>query len=89
MVGRKTWLFLGSNSGATANVTCVTLYASCIKPGVEPEQYFREVLTVLPVWPQTKVLELAPLYWAETRARPETQQLLKKMSLIDYKTLAA
>ncbi len=76
VVGRKNWLFCGSDSGATWAATAVSLIASCEMHGVEPWAYLRDVLTLLPAWDQTRVIELAPHRWGATAARPETQALL-------------
>ena len=41
---------------------------------LDPEPYFCEIIKVLPYWPRDRYLELAPKYWAVTRARiPATQ----------------
>jgi hypothetical protein len=34
-----------------------------------PEQYLEEVMRVLPHWPDSRYLELAPNNWARTRAK--------------------
>ena len=74
-VGRKNWLFLGSNDGAEVNTTFATLIASCHMHGLEPEAYLRELLCVLPDWPKRRILELAPCNWNETRQKAEAQEL--------------
>ena len=76
-VGRKNWLFVGSDDGAEVNTTFATLVASCRLQGIEPEAYLRDVLTLLPRWPRKRVLELAPCNWKQTREQPETQQRLE------------
>ena len=48
---------------------------------VEPWAYLRDVLTIVQAWPQTRVLELAPAFWNETRQKPEMQQMLKERQL--------
>ena len=75
-VGRKNWLFVGSDDGAAVNTTFATLVASCHLSGIEPESYLREVICLLPDWSKSRVLELAPCNWKQTRQQPETQQLL-------------
>lgn len=82
VVGRKNWLFVGSDSAAHWNTTIVSLIASCQMHGLEPWAYLRDVLTLLPVWHQTRVLELAPKYWVKTRKEPETQRLLNEIDLL-------
>lgn len=70
-VGRKNWLFVGSDDGGEINATLVSLLASCQMHGIEPYAYLRDLLCLLPSWPQTKVLELAPAAWKATSARPD------------------
>jgi transposase len=76
VLGRRNWLFLGSEDGATANTTFVTLLASCRLHDLEPLGYIRDLLCLLPSWPRHRVLDLAPAYWQQTLEQPETQQKL-------------
>lgn len=75
-VGAKNWLFVGSDEAAEVNTTFVSLLASAQLHRLEPWSYLRDLLCVLPRWPKRRVLELAPVHWSETLARPEAQQLL-------------
>lgn len=75
-VGRKNWIFVGSDDGAHANTVFVSLLASCQMHDVEPLGYLRDLLCLLPSWPSSRVLELAPAYWKETLKQQETQQRL-------------
>lgn len=82
VVGRKNWLFCGSDHGAAWAAVAVSLIASCQIHDVEPWAYLRDVLTLLPEWDQTKVLELSPKHWRETAARAETQSMLQELDLL-------
>jgi transposase len=75
-VGRKNWLFVGNDDAGEVNATFVTLIASCQMHGLEPWSYLRDLLCVLPHWPRSRVLELAPAYWRETLEKEEAQQIL-------------
>lgn len=75
-VGRRNWLFIGSGDGAEVNTTFSTLIASCHLNDVEPESYLREVMCLISDWPTSRVLELAPCNWKQTREQPEAQQLI-------------
>lgn len=76
-VGRKNWLFIGSDDGAEANTVFVSLLASCRLHKVEPWTYLRDVLCLLSVgWPAHRLLELAPVSWSTTVARADVQQAL-------------
>jgi transposase len=76
VVGRKNWLFVGSDDGAEVNAAFVSLLASCSLHGIEPLGYIRDLLCLLPRWPQHRVLELAPLHWRQTLEKREAQQAL-------------
>jgi transposase len=75
-VGRKNWLFVGSDDGGAVNAIFTSLLASCRLCDVEPWSYLRDVFCLLPRWPEHRLLELAPLNWAKTRAREDVQALL-------------
>ncbi len=85
-VGRKNWLFLGSDDSAKWNTITVSLIASCQMHDIEPWAYLRDVLTLLPSWPQQRVLELAPKNWRATLATLEVQERLAELRLIDRAT---
>jgi transposase len=76
VIGRKNWLFVGSDDGADVNAAFVSLLASCSLHKVEPLGYMRDLLCLLPRWPQHRVLDLAPLNWRETLEQREAQQAL-------------
>lgn len=87
-IGRKNWLFVGSDDGAAANVAFTSLLASCRMHEVEPWSYLRDILCLLPDWPAHRLLELSPLQWKATSALPEVQQLLdgnvyRRVTLLD------
>ena len=75
-VGRKNWLFVGSEDGGEINALFVTLLASCQLHGLEPWRYLLDLLCLLPRWPKSRVLELAPVHWNKTLEQDETQRLL-------------
>lgn len=70
-LGRKNWLFLGSDEGGDVNATFVSLLASCRLHGLEPVSYLRDLLCLAPDWPVRQVLDLAPVNFAKTTARPD------------------
>jgi transposase len=55
--------------------TFVSLIASCALHRLNSEQYLRDLFRVLPSWPRSRVLELAPKYWRVTRERIDPAQL--------------
>jgi hypothetical protein len=83
-VGQKNWLFCATDGGAEWNAVVVSLLASCRMHAIEPLAYLRDLLILLPAWPKSRVLELAPANWRETLEKPETQEKLKGLRLIRY-----
>jgi transposase len=74
-VGRRNWLFMGSDVHATAAANLFSLIASCQLHGLEPETYLRDLIRVLPYWPRERYLELAPKYWSRTVGRLDPTEL--------------
>jgi hypothetical protein len=44
--------------------------------GIEPWAYLRDLLCLMPNWPKSRVLELAPAHWRRTLEGAEAQQRL-------------
>jgi transposase len=82
VVGRANWTFCGSDDGAEWNAIATSLIASCQLHGIEPWAYLRDVLTLLPDWPKSAALQLAPKFWNQTREQPDTQQRLAALRLL-------
>jgi hypothetical protein len=76
VVGRRNWLFCGSEDGAEINTIFVSLLASCRMHRIEPLGYMRDLLCLLPRWPRHRVLDLAPVNWTQTVAQADVQQAL-------------
>ena len=51
MIGRKNWLFVGSDDGALVNTVFVSLLASARLHELDPLAYMRDVLCLIPSWP--------------------------------------
>lgn len=75
VVGRKNWMFYGSDSHAESAAALFTLVATCRLHSVDPQQYLDEVLRILPFWPRERYLELAPNNWATTREKLSADEL--------------
>jgi hypothetical protein len=67
---------VGSDDGAKVNAVFVSLLASCRLHDIEPRDYLRDILCLLPDWPRVRLLELAPAYWKQTREQHDTRQRL-------------
>jgi transposase len=77
-VGRKNWLFVGHDEAGAVNATFTSLLASCRLRNVEPWTYLRDIFCLLPAWSDHRLLELAPVEWAATRARDDVRQILEQ-----------
>jgi transposase len=77
--GRKAWLFVGSDDHGQSAAHLFSLVASCRLHGLDPEAYLRDLFRVLAHWPKDRQLELAPKYWAATRARLDPQELAREI----------
>ena len=87
--GRKAWLFFGSDDHATAAANLFSLIVSCELHRLDPELYLAEIIHVLPYWPRDRYLELAPKYWAATRARLNPKELAVEYGTITVPPLAS
>jgi transposase len=65
-VGRKNWLFAGSQEGARRAALIYTLAQGCKLAGVEPFRYFKDVLLRVATHPASRIDELTPTGWAST-----------------------
>ncbi len=75
-IGRKNWIFLGTDEAGEVNAAFTSLLASCQLHEIEPSGYMRDLFCLLPSWPARRVLELAPAYWNKTLEQQDTQQRL-------------
>ena len=79
VVGRKNWMFYGSDTHAESAAAVFSIIASCRLHALDPQQYLDEVLRLLPYWPKERYLELAPNRWASTRAKLRADELAAPM----------
>jgi transposase len=66
-LGRKNWLFAGSDDGGKRAAALYTLIETAKLNGVDPEAYLRDVLARLATHPANRVDELLPWHWAAAR----------------------
>lgn len=62
-LGRKNWLFAGSERGARATALFLGLVQSCKACQVNPWEYFNDVLRRIMAHPVTRLRELLPDQW--------------------------
>lgn len=65
-VGRKNWLFLGSDRGGRAAAVHYTLIQSAKRHGIDPFAYLRDVLLRITTEPNTDLRQLLPDNWKAT-----------------------
>lgn len=72
-LGRRNWLFAGSDEGAKRLAILYTLLGSCQLAGIaDPWAYLRDVLSKLSHnWPQSRLDELLPQSWKAARSTTE------------------
>jgi len=68
-IGRKNWLFAGSDAGGVRAAHLYSLIASCKRHGIEPYGYLRALFESLPSHPSRRLHELAPAAWAAAAAQ--------------------
>lgn len=66
-IGKKNWLFFGSEEAGSRNAAIFTLIENCRMHGVEPYEYLKDVLERLPHMTNQQVSQLTPLNWKKTR----------------------
>lgn len=63
-LGRKNWLFAGSDEGAERAAVLMSVVGSCQLAAVEPWAYLRDVIEKLSSgWPASRIEELLPERW--------------------------
>jgi transposase len=71
VIGRKNWMFAGSENAARNSAILFSIVASCKLIGVDPFAYFRDILTRLQNHPADRIHELVPREW-QKRFAPHT-----------------
>jgi transposase len=67
-VGRKNWLFFGSDGGGNTAAVLRSFVATCERIKIDPWVWFHDVLARIPDWPMNRLQELLPHRWAELRS---------------------
>jgi hypothetical protein len=67
-IGRKNWLFVGSDNGGETAAILFSFTSTCHRLGVEPWAYLQDVLTRLRTLPAERLSELLPDRWQALRA---------------------
>lgn len=64
-MGRKSWLFYGSDRGGTNHAIVLSVLSTCRRHGVEPWAYLTDVIQRLAEDPDTNLEELLPYNWKQ------------------------
>ncbi|WP_090702376.1 IS66 family transposase [Nitrosomonas aestuarii] len=60
-IGKKNWLFTGSERAGQRAANIQTLFATAQLNGLDPTAWLKEILVKLPTWPNSRIDELLPL----------------------------
>jgi hypothetical protein len=66
-LGRKNWLFAGSDKGGETAAVLLSLCTTCKNLGVDPQAYLRDVLERVSTHPARRIEELLPDRWQVSR----------------------
>jgi hypothetical protein len=67
VLGRKNWLFAGSEAAAHRAAILCSLVQTCKNLGIDPFVYLRDVIDRVSIHPASRVLELTPREWKRLR----------------------
>lgn len=62
-LGRKNWLFAGSEEGAKRMAIIYSFVATCKLNGINPYEYFYDILPRIPEYPEKNIADLMPTRW--------------------------
>jgi hypothetical protein len=60
-IGKKNWLFAGSERAGQRAAAIQTLLGTAQLNGLNPSDWLKDILTKLPIWPNNRIDELLPL----------------------------
>jgi transposase len=66
-LGRKNWLFVGSDKGGETAAVLISLCTTCKNLGIDPQAYLRDVLDRISTHPARRIDELLPDRWHALR----------------------
>jgi hypothetical protein len=64
-LGRKNWLFAGSDTGGGRAAVVYSLVETCKLNNIDPFTYLRDVLTRIAEYPINRIAELLPWHWTD------------------------
>jgi transposase len=73
-LGRKNWLFVGSDRGGETAAVLLSLCTTCKNLGIDPQAYLRDVLERVSTHPANRIDELLPDHWQALRQAGVTEK---------------
>jgi transposase len=67
VVGRKNWLFFGSDNGGRTAAVLTSFTTTCKRLNIDPFAYLRDILERISTHPQGRLAELLPDQWRDTQ----------------------
>ena len=68
VIGRKNWMFIGSEPAAHRAAVLLSLVQTCKHLGIDPFVYLRDVIERVSTHPMSRIGELTPRQWKQLRA---------------------
>lgn len=69
-IGRKNWLFIGSEDSGQAAAVIISLVQTCRGLNINPYEYLEDIMRRLMSYPSNKIHELLPDQWLKLRQKP-------------------
>lgn len=66
-VGRKNWLFAGSEAGAHRAALFYSLIVTCKNLGINPFEYLKDVIQRVKTHPADRMVDLTPRFWQKAK----------------------
>jgi transposase len=73
-LGRKNWLFVGSEKGGQASATILSLVQTCRNLHINPQEYLEDILRRIMSHPASRIEELLPDLWLAARQKNAAMQ---------------
>lgn len=67
VIGRKNWMFIGSEAAAKRTAVLLTLVNTCKAHQINPFEYLRDVIERVSTHPASRIEELTPRIWKQLR----------------------
>lgn len=87
-LGRKSWLFSGSDRGADRAAFMATLITTAKLNDIDPQAWLADVLTRIADTPIIRLEQLLPWNWSTTGSVQNTNVSIIRMPLDPFPTLA-